>query len=122
MTELRRRGVPIAVASSSARERLERTLRPAGLSDVFGVTVAGDEVDNGKPAPDMFLAAAERLGVAPSRCVAVEDSAPGVRSALAAGMVTVAVARESPVPAGLEAAHVLVDELTAEAILEAGGR
>lgn len=115
--ELRRRGVALAVASSSARERLERTLRRAQLSDLFSVTVAGDEVEHGKPAPDMFLAAAERLGLAPSSCVAVEDSAPGVQSALAAGLTTVAVAREQPVPAGLGAAHRVVGELSADVLM-----
>ena len=119
VAELRRRGVPVAVASSSARERLERTLARAGLGGVFAATVAGDEVARGKPAPDMFLAAAGRLGVAPSRCVAVEDSAPGVESALAAGMIAVAVSRESPPPAGLERADVLVAELSADVILDA---
>ena len=120
VAELRRRGIALAVASSSTRERLERTLARAGLSDAFGATVAGDEVDRGKPAPDMFLAAAQRLGADPSRCVAVEDSVPGVQSALAAGMVTVAVARESPPLPGLDAAHVLVGELSADVILAAG--
>ena len=122
VAQLRERGIAIAVASSSARERLERTLARAGLGDSFAATVAGDEVARGKPAPDMFLAAAEKLGVAPARCVAVEDSVPGVQSALAAGMTVVAVARESPPPSGLQAAHVMVVELSADAILEAGGR
>jgi beta-phosphoglucomutase-like phosphatase (HAD superfamily) len=67
----------------------------------------------------MFLAAAERLGVAPSQCIAVEDSVPGVQSALAAGMVVVAIARESPPPAGLEQADVLVEALSADVILGA---
>jgi HAD superfamily hydrolase (TIGR01509 family) len=120
--ELRRRGVPLAVASSSARERLERTLVRGGLSEIFGVTVAGDEVARGKPAPDMFLAAAQRLGVEPSGCIAVEDSVPGVQSALAAGMVAVAVARESPRPAGLGAAHLLVAELSADVLLGSARR
>ena len=119
---LRECGVAIAVASSSARERLERTLDLAGLRDAFAAVVAGDEVAHGKPAPDMFLMAAERLGVAPSRCVAVEDSVPGVQSGLAAGMAVVAVARHRPVPPGLDAAHRLVDELSAEVILSAAGR
>lgn len=122
VADLRRRGIALAVASSSARERLERTLARAGLSDAFEATVAGDEVQRGKPAPDMFLVAAQRLGADPSRCVAVEDSVPGVESALAAGMVAVAVARESPSPPGLEAAHVLVGELSADVILAAGSR
>ncbi len=56
--ELRERGIPVGVASSSPRERLHRTLRRAGLLDAFDVVVAGDEVTNGKPAPDMFLLAA----------------------------------------------------------------
>ncbi len=119
VADLRRRAVPIAVASSSARQRLERTLARAGLADVFAATIAGDEVARGKPAPDMFLAAAERLGVAPSQCIAVEDSVPGVQSALAAGMVVVAIARESPPPAGLEQADVLVEALSADVILGA---
>lgn len=122
VAELRRRGIAIAVASSSARVRLERTLARAGLRDAFAATVAGDEVDRGKPAPDMFLVAAQRLGADPSRCIAVEDSVPGVESALAAGMVAVAVARESPPPPGLEAAHALVGELSADVILAAGSR
>lgn len=117
--ELERRGVALAVASSSARERLERTLRRAGLSELFAVTVAGDEVPRGKPAPDMFLAAAEGLGLAPSSCVGVEDSAPGVQSALAAGLITVAVAREQPMPAGLRSAHLVVSELSADVLMNA---
>ncbi|MBD0347684.1 MAG: HAD family phosphatase, partial [Thermoleophilia bacterium] len=59
------RGIRIAIASSSPRERLDRTLRAAGLGELFDVTVAGDEVERGKPAPDLFLAAARRLGVPP---------------------------------------------------------
>jgi HAD superfamily hydrolase (TIGR01509 family) len=117
--ELHARGVPIAVASSSPRARLDATLRAAGLDELFDVTVAGDEVAHGKPAPDLFLAAAERLGVEPAACVAVEDSPPGVASALAAGMTVVAVARKPEHRADLEP-H-LVDELTAT-IVEAAAR
>ena len=107
---LHQRGVPVAVASSSPRARLDATLRAAGLDELFDVTVAGDEVAHGKPAPDLFLTAAERLGVAPADCVAVEDSPPGVASAIAAGMTVVAVARKPEHRADL-APH-LVDELT----------
>ena len=117
--ELHERGVPIAVASSSPRARLDATLRAAGLHELFDVTVAGDEVAHGKPAPDLFLAAAERLGVEPGDCVAVEDSPPGVASAVAAGMTVVAVARKPEHRSDLQP-H-LVDELTAtvvEAALE----
>ena len=116
--DLRRRGVALAVASSSARERLERTLERAGLRTLFPVTVAGDEVQRGKPAPDMFLAAAERMGLAPAACVAVEDSVPGVQSALAAGMTAVAVSRGAPVPEGLAAAHRVIPRLSADVLMD----
>jgi HAD superfamily hydrolase (TIGR01509 family) len=115
--ELRGRGIPLAVASSSPRERLHRTLRRAELLDVFDVTVAGDEVARGKPEPDMFLVAAERLGVAPADCVAIEDSPPGVAAAVAAGMTTVAVCRVPGTEATLAAADRVVDVLTADGIL-----
>ena len=115
--ELKARDVPIAIATSSLRERLDATLRASGLEDVFDVTVAGDEVDNGKPAPDLFLAAAERLGLPPEQCVAVEDSPAGVEAALAAGMRVVAVARHPDHRAHLRC-ETVVDELTA-AIVEA---
>jgi len=117
--ELRARGLPVGVASSSPRERLHRTLGRAGLLDAFDITVAGDEVANGKPAPDMFLLAAERLGVAPQACVAVEDSPPGVQAAVAAGMRTIAVCRVPGTEATLAAAHRVVDSLTADTILDA---
>jgi HAD superfamily hydrolase (TIGR01509 family) len=116
--ELRRRGIPVGVASSSRRERLHRTLSRAGLLDVFDVTVAGDEVQHGKPAPDRFLRTAARLGAAPADCVAVEDSGPGVEAALAAGMHTIAVCRVPGTEATLAAAHRVVDFLTADTILE----
>ena len=117
VAELRARGVPIAVASSSVRERLERTLAHAGLE--FEVTIAGDEVEHGKPAPDMFLLAAERLGVAPGSCVVIEDSPPGVQAGLAAGMVTLAVCRVPGTEASLAAADRVVDTVSADAILQA---
>jgi HAD superfamily hydrolase (TIGR01509 family) len=112
--ELRERGVPVGVASSSPRERLHRTLRRAGLLDAFDVIVAGDEVTNGKPAPDMFLLAAERLGVPPEQCIVIEDSAPGVQAGLAAGMHTIGVSRTG---ASLAGADRVVDFLTADVIL-----
>jgi HAD superfamily hydrolase (TIGR01509 family) len=116
---LRSRGVPVAVASSSPRERLERTLGRAGLLDAFDVVVAGDEVTHGKPAPDMFLLAAARLGVEPSACVVIEDSPPGVQAGIAAGMFTLAVCRVPGTEASLAAADRVVDTVSADAILEA---
>jgi HAD superfamily hydrolase (TIGR01509 family) len=111
--ELRERGVRLAVASSSPRERLDRTLARAGLE--FPVTVAGDEVEHGKPAPDMFLQAAAALDVAPERCVVVEDSAPGVAAGLAARMPTLGVRRVDH--ADLAGADAVVETISADAIL-----
>jgi HAD superfamily hydrolase (TIGR01509 family) len=116
---LRSRGVPVAVASSSPHERLQRTLGRAGLLDAFDVVVSGDEVEHGKPAPDMFLLAAARLGVDPGACVVIEDSPPGVQAGLAAGMFTLAVCRVPGTEASLAAADRVVDTVTADAILEA---
>jgi HAD superfamily hydrolase (TIGR01509 family) len=113
------RGLAVAVASSSPRARLDRTLARAGLADAFAVTVAGDEIAHGKPAPAMFLAAAERLGVEPGRCAVIEDSAPGVAAGLAAGMTTVGIARADGDAEALAAAHVVLRELSAGAVLAA---
>jgi HAD superfamily hydrolase (TIGR01509 family) len=112
-------GLPVAVASSSPRSRLDRTLARAGLAEAFAGTVAGDEIADGKPAPDMFLAAAARLGVEPARCAAIEDSAPGVAAGLAAGMTTVGIARPGVATAALGDAHVVLERLSAEAVLAA---
>ncbi len=113
VAELRRQGVRIAVASSSPRERLDRTLARAGLE--FAITIAGDEVEHGKPAPDMFLLAAERLGLEPERCVVIEDSPPGVAAGKAAGMPTLGVQR---VPGtDLTAADRVVERISAGDIL-----
>jgi HAD superfamily hydrolase (TIGR01509 family) len=116
---LRSRGVPVAVASSSPRERLQRTLGRAGLLDAFDVVVAGDEVAHGKPAPDMFLLAAARLGVDPRACVVIEDSPPGVQAGRAAGMFTLAVCRVPGTEASLAAADRVVDTVSADVILQA---
>ena len=113
VAELQARGVPVAVASSSVRERLERTLAHAGLE--FEVTIAGDEVEHGKPAPDMFLLAAARLGIEPARCVVIEDSPPGVAAGRAAGMPTLGVRRAADID--LSAATKVVDVVSADAIL-----
>ena len=82
---------PLAIASSSNPELIEVVLRAAGISELFPVTVSSEEVGRGKPAPDVYLEAARRLGVEPGRCAAVEDSHNGIRSAKAAGMRVVAV-------------------------------
>ena len=111
-------GIPLAVASSSPRRRLDLTLEVAGLGGGFVTRVAGDEVGAHKPAPDAYLLAAELLGVSPGRCVAVEDSGPGAEAATSAGMRTVGVVRDEDERAGLVAAGAdVVDRLTARHVL-----
>ncbi|MFC7545269.1 HAD family hydrolase [Plantactinospora sp. GCM10030261] len=81
---------PLGLASSSPPRLIEAALAAAGLADRFRVTLSTEQVDRGKPAPDVYLAVADRLRVEPARCAAVEDSANGVRSAAAAGMRVIA--------------------------------
>lgn len=80
--------IPKAVATSSTRAEALYTLDRAGIADRFSIIVTGDQIQHGKPAPDIFLLAAERLEVDAKDCLAIEDSDAGVRSAAAAGMVT----------------------------------
>jgi beta-phosphoglucomutase-like phosphatase (HAD superfamily) len=83
--------IPRAVATSTRRERAVARLAQAALLPRFAVLVGGDEVLRGKPAPDIYVEAARRLAVAPADCVVLEDSEPGVRGALAAGMAAIMV-------------------------------
>lgn len=108
---LAERSVPVAVASSSPRWRLDASLRAVDLDRHVGVTVAGDEVEHGKPAPDLYLAAARGLGVEPVACVAVEDTAAGVASAAAAGMRVVGVRRPGADHGALDSADRVVDRI-----------
>ncbi len=82
---------PLGLASSSNRPLIDVVLDRMGVTGSFGATVSSEEVARGKPAPDVYLEAARRLGAAPDGCVAVEDSSNGLRSAHAAGMRVVAV-------------------------------
>jgi HAD superfamily hydrolase (TIGR01509 family) len=85
---------PLGLASSSNREIIDLALDLAELTDCFSVTVSSEEVERGKPAPDVYLEVAGRLGIEPERCVAVEDSSNGLRAAAAAGMTVIAVPNE----------------------------
>jgi len=82
---------PLGLASSSNREVIDTALELMGVADLFQATVSSEEVAGGKPAADVYLEAARRLGVAPEAAVAIEDSANGIRSAKAAGMRVVAI-------------------------------
>lgn len=88
---LRERGIPFGVATSTQREQALRSLELAGLRPYIEVLVAGNEVTEGKPAPEIFLRAAASIGVAATRCVALEDSSVGVHAAAAAQMLTIMV-------------------------------
>ena len=109
--ELRRLGVPVAVASSSLRPWVDATLRGLGLEDRFDATVSASEVAAAKPAPDLYLAAAGRLGVPPQRCLAVEDTLAGLRSAKAAGMFAVQLRAASTALPPLEDADLVLESL-----------
>jgi HAD superfamily hydrolase (TIGR01509 family) len=82
---------PLALASSSNREIIDRFLELSGFGDAFALTVSSEEVPRGKPAPDVFLEAARALGVEPRGAVVIEDSSNGLRAAAAAGMPVIAI-------------------------------
>jgi HAD superfamily hydrolase (TIGR01509 family) len=89
LQELTSKGHRLALASSSVREVVQAVLDTLSLSHYFDVLTTGDEVEQSKPAPDIFLMTASRLGVTPGDCLVVEDSKNGVRAAKAAGMTCV---------------------------------
>jgi beta-phosphoglucomutase-like phosphatase (HAD superfamily) len=105
--------LPVAIASSSHPAALRAALRATGLAPLFPIVVSSDEVARGKPAPDVYLEAARRLGVDPSRCLVVEDSMNGVLAGRAAGMRVVLVPNASvpPSPGAAEAADLVVGHL-----------
>ncbi len=116
----------LGLASSSNRVVIDEVLTLAGLRDAFRVTLSSEEVARGKPAPDVYLEAVRRLGYPPDRCVAVEDAANGIRSAVAAGLAVVAVPnRHYPPPESVLRHAMLVfdglDHLTEESVEAAEG-
>jgi len=115
---------PLGLASSSNREVIDTVLAAGGIAPLFRATVSSEEVARGKPAPDVYLEAARRLGFAPDRCTAVEDSHSGIRAAKAAGMRCVAIPNRHypPGDAVAEADQVLasLDELTSESVSPPG--
>ncbi len=104
---------PLGLASSANREVIEAVLAASGLADSFAAVVSGEEVARGKPAPDIYLAAARKLDVSPAGSAAVEDSTNGLRAAAAAGMLVVAFPNRAfpPSAAALALAAVTLDSL-----------
>ena len=112
---------PVGLASSSPRSLIETVLEAASLRSSFAVAVSTEEVERGKPAPDVYLTVAERLGVRPRACAAVEDSSNGLRSAAAAGCQVIAMPHPKypPAPDALASARRVLSglaELTADVV------
>jgi HAD superfamily hydrolase (TIGR01509 family) len=105
---------PLAVASSSPRSLIETVLSAADLGSAFAAVVSSEEVPRGKPAPDVYLAAAGRLSVSANSCAAIEDSSNGLRSAAAAGFTVIAIPRPEypPAPDALAQARLVLSSLT----------
>ena len=116
---------PLGLASSAAAELIETALEASGLRSCFQVTMSTEQVARGKPAPDIYLAVADRLGAAPAGCAAVEDSSNGLRSAAAAGLHVIAIPRPEfpPDPDALGQASLVLpglDGLTPDAVAALG--
>ena len=112
---------PIGIASGAMRRDIELIIRGARLENAFRFIVAAEDTDRTKPAPDPYLLAAKRHGVAPASCVAIEDSRWGLESARTAGMHTIAVATTYPRAELLPHADLVIDSLddATEALLRA---
>ena len=104
---------PLGLASSSNRPLIDAVLELSGLAACFAATVSSEEVERGKPAPDVYLECARRLGVAPTGCAAIEDSHAGIRSAKSAGMRVVAIPNPTypPDPDAVAQADVVLPSL-----------
>lgn len=112
---------PLGLASSAPAVLIDIVLQAAGLRPYFAVTMSTEQVPQGKPAPDIYLAVAARLGYSPPGCAAIEDSSNGIRSAAAAGLRVIAIPRPQypPDPAALAAASLVLPglaDLTADAV------
>jgi HAD superfamily hydrolase (TIGR01509 family) len=118
---------PLGLASSSNRPLIDLALDEMGVAELFRATVSSEEVERGKPAPDVYFEVARRLGVRPQNVVAIEDSASGIRSANAAGMRVIAIPNPHfpPPPDVLAEADLVLEslaELTPDAVESASSR
>lgn len=108
---LRQKSYMLAVASSSPLRVINFVLDMFSLHEYFDAVVSGECTENGKPHPDIYLHTAERLGVNPAECVAIEDSINGVRSALAAGMFCIAIPDKRLSREPFESAHLILESM-----------
>ena len=111
IAEAQQRGLPIAVASSSLREWVELKLSVIGLTDAFNVKLGGDDIENGKPAPDIYIKAARLIGLEITECVAIEDSPIGLAAASSSGAYTICTLTDSTRHLDLSAADVIIENL-----------
>jgi beta-phosphoglucomutase family hydrolase len=109
---LRLEKIPRAIGSSTPRKNLEAIFSATGLGKFFDAVVCGDDVVNGKPAPDVFLLAAQKLSLAPADCLVIEDAHAGIEAARRAGIPVLAVATTNPI-GDLDAADGAVESLAA---------
>ncbi|MBN1378368.1 MAG: HAD family phosphatase [Gammaproteobacteria bacterium] len=111
LNELRRNKIPCALVTSSRRRITNLKLQGAALEQYFPVQICGDEVSKGKPDPQCYLIAADKLGLSANKCLVLEDSAPGIEAALAAGMTAWWVPDKIPATSELQkrGAMVFVD-------------
>lgn len=117
LSEVREAQIPAAVVTNATTSVARRTAN-AAPEGTFSVIIGNDETTHPKPNPQPYLLAAERLGVDPTQCVAIEDSPSGVRSATAAGMRVIVVPGELEVPVGLGTVRLKHEELTLQAVRE----
>jgi len=113
-------GVKTALASSSSRERVLDNLRQTDMGDLFDVIVGGEEVEQGKPEPDIFLLAAKKLDCPPEECYVFEDSLNGVRAGMAAGCATVMVPDLVQPPEGFAVHKICVSLAEVKTLIEQG--
>lgn len=111
LDDLTHRNVPFALATSSIRPWYEAVMESTGLVGRFSVAVTADQIEHAKPAPDIYLRAAELLGMPASACIAVEDTIPGIASAKAAGMYAIQVRASSTALPPIEHADLVLDSL-----------
>ncbi len=111
IAELRAQRVPVAVASSSLPSWIEALLGGIDMQEAFDAVVSRTMVEHGKPAPDIYLFAAQRLGIAPQRCIGIEDTPTGLAAAKAAGMLAVQVRAASTAFEPLPEADIVLDTL-----------
>lgn len=118
LASLHERGIPMAIGSSGRRAQIESNLSVSGLTSYFSAIASGDEVLHGKPAPDIFLLAAKRLGVPPADCYVFEDSPNGIRAAHAAGMKPILIPDLMPVTEEIASLTVGVYKVLTDALEE----